>query len=257
MRNTRHSLVAIAALLGAVPAQAAVSYTETKGRVFYDAVDPKEPTFLFHSLITEDGDKRTETTTYSERAGGKPAVVEENHFEKGKLVRSVYRQEQVNEKGELVFKDGKAVFTFTDAEGTTTDSEDEEPNMILGSMVASHLSKNREALMAGKTIKFRYMAIERCESIGFKFYKSGERQLRGKDVVDITMKPSSIIISALVSPIRITVTKDAPHWIVESEGRTPIRWPKRQPPKNRDDWRAIDARVEYDQPQAVKAPAAR
>ena len=116
-------------------------------------------------------------------------------------------------------------------------------------MIGPLLRKNWDKIMEGESIKVRYLAIERLETIGFKFFKDRERTLNGREVVDILMKPSSFFIAALVSPIRITVSKAPPHDIVESEGRTPIRWPKREPPTRRGDWKAIDARVEYEQIQ--------
>ena len=57
------------------------------------------------------------------------------------------------------------------------------------------------------------------------------------------MKPSSIIIAAVAPSFRITFEKEAPHRILETIGRLPVRLPKKDPPQSRDDWRAIDARM--------------
>jgi hypothetical protein len=232
-------------------AQAAI---EVRGRVFYDKLDSKEPSFFFLSTDeTKDG-QRVVTTVYSDKEG-KELVREENTFAGGKLLRSKYSQNQVNEHGEVTFKDGKALFTFTDGKGTESESEDIVPDMILGSMIGDHLINHWDELVKGESVHVRYMAIERCETVGFKFFKSAERNVGGKPVFEFTMKPSSFIISAIVDPIRISVTKDEPHRIVEVEGRTPIRWPKVQPPQSRKDWKAIDGRIEMDPPRALEAPA--
>jgi hypothetical protein len=60
-------------------------------------------------------------------------------------------------------------------------------------------------------------------------------------VVDIILKPSSFNIAALAPSIRITVKKEAPHGIVETFGRLPVRIPERDPPLTRKDYKAIDA----------------
>ena len=237
------------------PAPASLPASEVRGRVFYDQLNKKEPSFFFHSKESMQDGKRVVTAIYSDK-DGKELVREENYFEEGKLVRSVYRQNQVNEHGEVSFREGKAHFTFTDHKGTESDSEDAVPDMILGSMIAPHVLQHWKELMAGESIKVRYMAIERCETVGFKFFKDGERTENGRVVVDLKMKPSSFIIAAVVKPIRLTFTKDEPRYLVEVEGRTPIRWPKSDPPKSRKDWKAIDARIVFDPPQAVQSSAA-
>lgn len=238
-------------------ANASTPPTEVRGRVFYDKLSAVEPSFYFTSIEKElDDGKRLVTAVYTDKEG-KELLREENFFDGAKLTRSVYKQNQVNERGEVNMKDGKAVFTFTDHKGTETESEDIVPNMILGSMIAPHVMDHWKELMAGESVKVRYMAIERCETVGFKFFKERERMLSGKAVVDFTMKPSSFLISAIVNPIRLTFTKDEPRYLVEVEGRTPIRWPKTEPPKDRSDWKAIDARIEFDFPKQVAAPEAK
>lgn len=227
--------------------------TEVRGRVFYEKLSADTPSFFFHSTDTLKDGKRLVVTVYTDKEG-KELAREENTLEDGKLLRSFYKQSQVNEQGEVELKDGKARFTFTDADGTETDSEDIVPNMILGSMINEHLFTNWDALMKGESVRVRYLAIERCETIGFKFFKDVEHVVAGKPVVDILMKPSSFIIAAIVDPIRFTITKDLPHRLVTVVGRTPIRWPKNQPPQNRKDWKAIDARIEIDAPKVIPPP---
>jgi hypothetical protein len=249
--HVRTPAILLFALLSLPASEAATRIT---GRVFYDKLDPKAPSFFFHSSdATKDGQRRV-LSIYTDK-DGKELVREENTFEAGKLIKSVYKQSQVNESGEVSIKDGKVNFTFNDHNGTETDSEDVEPNMVLGSMIGDHVLQNWDELMKGETIYVRYMAIERCDTIGFKFFKDKERTVDGKTLVDFKMKPSSFIIAALVDPIRLTVTKDPPRRIAEVEGRTPIRWPRKEPPQKRDDWKAIDARIEFDAPIEVPEEA--
>ncbi len=237
--------------LGIFLAGSALADHEVNGRVFYDALDPKNPSFWFHSVVTENGTKKKVVSTYSDKQN-KPLVVEESEFENDRLVAYRYQQLQVSEHGEAKFRGQTMDLSFFEDGKTETDSEEFDSSLIVAPMIGSVLQKNWPTLVAGDDLKVRYLAIERLETIGFKFYKDKERKLHGQDVVDIVMKPSSVFISALVSPVRIAVTKAEPHWIVESNGRTPIRVPEVNPPRSRKDWKAIDARVEYDAPKTLK-----
>lgn len=237
--------------LAILPSAALAATTEVKGRIFYDALDSKNPSFLFYSLVQENGTHKKVVSTYTDMQG-KVLVLEESEFENDRPVRYVYRQEQVKDSGEAKFKNEKMDLVFTEDGKTETETESYDSSLIVAPMIESILQKNWDALMAGDELKVRYLAIERLETIGFKFFKDKERTLNGREVVDILMKPSSIFISALVSPIRISVTKAAPHAIVESSGRTPIRLSEKKPPTSRGDWKAIDARVEYDLPVGPK-----
>ncbi len=239
-----------------IPPKAASPITEVQGRVFYDKLNPKEPSFFFHSTVSESGGIKRAINTYSDKQG-KPLIIEESEFAGEKLLHYIYKQNQVTESGVAGFKEGKVVFSFTSEGKTETDSETVDPTMIVGPMIGPLLEKNWTLLMNGEQLKVRYLAIERLETIGFKFFKDKERNLNGREVIDILMKPSSFFISALVSPVRITVTKEAPHWILESDGRTPIRVSEKAVPEKRKDWKAIDARVEYDAPKEIPPPASK
>lgn len=237
-----------------LPAALAHGDSETSARIYYEKLSAESPSFFMRTVESVKDGKRLVITTYTDKEG-KELAREENTLEGNRLLRSVYKQHQVDEQGELYFKDGKAFFSFTDKDGTETDSEDIEPDMILGSMIGEYLERQWDALMKGETTHVRYLAIERCETIGFKFFKDKEYTQDGKPVVDILMKPSSFFIAALVDPIRFTFTKEEKPRMIRVVGRTPIRWPKNHPPKNRGDWRAIDARIEMDPPKEAPAPA--
>jgi hypothetical protein len=227
---------------------------EVRGRVFYPAAGLEKPAYTFSSQVSEAAGKSTAVSTYSD-AAGKPLVTETAEFTAGRLTHYVYKQLQVSEAGEASVAGDTLRMSFTEEGETKTETEDLEPDTIVAPMIAPLLQRKWDALMKGDTIHVRYLAIERLETIGFKFFQDGERVLGGLPVVDVVMKPSSIFIAALVDPIHLSLTKEAPHWIVESEGRLPIRVPSRQPPQRRKDWKAIDARTEYDRPTTPPPPA--
>jgi hypothetical protein len=232
----------LALLLVPSPVRADVT---VKGRVFYDS---PQPSFTFEATVKAKDGKIHNESRYFDMAG-KLLIEEEADLEGEKLTRYVYQQKQTGDFGDATFEGGKIQMNYTEGGQTSKDTDTYDPSTVVAPMIQPLLAKHWDELMKDESIKVRYLAIERTDTIGFKFFKDQERVLNGKPVVDILMKPSSFFIAALVSPVRITMLKDAPHWIVETNGRTPIRVPKTQPPVKRSDWKAIDARVEYEVPK--------
>jgi hypothetical protein len=242
----------IFALLASLPAFAVTTESRVNGKVFYTKLDPDTYSFTY-DIVTKDVDGKTTTvSTYYDKTG-KPLITEKVETLKEEIQHYEYKQLQVDETGSADLVNGKMQMSFSSRLKNEKDTEDFDGTTVVAPLVSSLIRNNWDALIKGDTVKVRYLAIERLETIGFKFFKDTERTLNGKAVVDFLMKPSSIFIAALVDPIRITVSKEAPHYLVESDGRLPIRVAKKQPPDGRSDWKAIDARVEYDPPlQAVK-----
>lgn len=230
------------------PAGAAV---ESHGRVFYNKLDPAKPSFTFTGRVEEKDGKTVGTSTYFDLQG-KKLMEETAEFQDNRLLKYDYKQDQTGDTGYATFEGGKIQMTYTEDGKVDHDSETHDPATVVAPMIQPLIRKRWDEIMKGDSIYVRYLAIERTETIGFKFFKDGERVVRGIPAIEILMKPSSFIIAALVDPIHIAVMKDDPHWILETEGRTPIRMPKREPPRGRSDWKAIDARVEYDVPAPAK-----
>lgn len=221
---------------------------EVRGSIFYELADAGAPTYFFRSLETIEHGIKSIENFYTDKSGAVLAK-EEGEFEGDRLMRYSYRQTQVSESGEAQIEGNRISMSFSSQGATKTDHEDFDSALAIGPMIPGFLQKNWDALMREETLKVRYLVIERLETIGFKFFKEGERTIRGHSVVDIVMKPSSIFIAALVSPIHIFMTKEEPHRLVETNGRTPIRVPEKMPPLTRRDWTAIDARIEYEIPK--------
>jgi hypothetical protein len=165
-------------------------------------------------------------------------VSEETTLEGGKLLRYVQEQRQLGARGELELRDGKAWFSWTQAGKTEKDSEDAAENLIVGPTTVSYLQKNWETLMKGDTVPARWAALDRKETVGFKFFRIAELKWNGQDAVQIKMKPSSFVIAALVDPLIFTFDKDGKH-LLELVGRTL--------PKQKVDgkWKDLDADIVY------------
>jgi hypothetical protein len=257
--NFAMAYCALFSLLLSLPSQAATFESRVHGRVFYAKLDAEKPSFTYDSVTKDVSGKTTTVSTYYDKSG-KPLITEKVETLHDEIQHYEYKQLQVEESGSADLVNGKMQMNFTSRLKNEKDNEDYDPTTVVAPMIGSLLQNKWDVLLKGETVNVRYLSIERLETIGFKFFMQAERTLNGKAVVDFLMKPSSIFIAALVDPIRITVAKDAPHNLVESDGRLAIRVTKKDPPEGRSDWKAIDARVEYEPPitatrNAPKAPS--
>src|SRR6185437_9200459 len=80
--------------------------------------------------------------------------------------------------------------------------------VLVPPLTVPFLRANWDALVKGDTLEARFAAMDRLETVGFKFFKSDEQKRDGRDVVIITMKPSSFIIAAIRSPMTFVFDKE-------------------------------------------------
>jgi len=87
-------------------------------------------------------------------------------------------------------------------------------------MIPYFVLSHWEELMNGATVKFRFIVLQRAETIGFNLVKESETTWHGKPVVILRMEPTSVVIAQLVEPVRFTVEKAPDHRILQYVGRT-------------------------------------
>ena len=80
--------------------------------------------------------------------------------------------------------------------------------------------------------------IDRRETVGFTLKKDSETTFNGTKAVVIRMKPSSFVISALVSPLYFTFTEDGSR-ALQLKGRLPVKI------KDGNSWKDFDGRMVY------------
>lgn len=147
-------------------------------------------------------------------------------------VVNVRRNSPDREAGELAFSYATGTGTKTRKKEAT---ESLRPDTLANDMIAPFLAAHWQDLMAGKIVKFRYIAAARAETVGFEFEKVAESTRNGQPVARIKMSPSSYLIAALVDPLYFIVEKRSPHRVLEYTGRTV---PKLQ---SAGKWRDLDA----------------
>jgi len=207
--------------------------------------DRKELQFRFTRRVTRSGSTLNVLREYT-YPDGKLAVRERAVYQGDKFVSFTLEELQTGGSGDAKIAgkptEGNISFKYTKEPGGKEKSRAEElrPDTIQCDMLAPFLVSHWGALMKGETVKCRYIAVPRRETVGFTFSKKSESTSAGKPVVIIKMEPSSPIISALVDPLFFTMEKGGQHHVLEYTGRTT---PKIRDGKN---WKDLDAVTVFD-----------
>jgi hypothetical protein len=136
----------------------------------------------------------------------------------------------------------KMLFEYTPGKGsrTKTGNESLQQDTLVNDMMAPFIRAHWDGLSQGSAVKFRYAALERAETVGFKLVKDAETIWREIPAIRLKMEPTSRIIAALVDPLYFTVEKDGRHRLLEYVGRTTPKILKG------GKWKDLDALTVYD-----------
>ena len=213
----------------AIPAQAGIlDYTEPTlltGTLYETGSDLKKALFTFRRTAT-----RSNATVHAlieyRSPGGALAARERMVYEANKLVSCELEELQTGAHGSLSASSSSAktklLFAYTPAKSsrTKTGSEDAPKEALVNDMIAPFIRARWDSLSRGSAVKFRYVALERAETVGFKLVKEAETTWRNKPALRLKMEPTSLVIAALVDPLYFTVEKNGPHRVLEYVGRT-------------------------------------
>ena len=138
----------------------------------------------------------------------------------------------------------KATIAFKYVSGNNTKTniatESLRPDTLISDMIAPFLTAHWADLLKGKEVKFRFVAADRAETIGFKFAEHAESTRNGKPVIVLKMSPSSFVIAPFVNPIYVTMEKDGEHRVLQYDGRTTPKI------KDGNEWKDLDAVTVFD-----------
>lgn len=183
-----------------------------------------------------EGDKEVMIAVITDPAG-QVVLTEKTLTQKGQIIDSQIEQKQIETTATIEVKGDKVLFTKTKDGKTKSDDEKKKDTFVTSGNFQSFVRSRWDELVAGKTVEFRYGVWDRMETVGFEIKKIGDED---KKIV-LQMKPSSMIIAALVNPIQFTfstVTKN----LAEMKGRV-------GPKQNvNGKWKDLDAEVVYTYP---------
>ncbi len=224
--------VALSALFVLVPQAFAVSYL---GSIYEEGSNKQK--LIYRVKRDEVLNSDLSKIVFSDLLG-KEVVSEELILEHSKISKYLVHHKQLGEERSMEVKEGKIYFQVTREGQVSKDDEKLTDNLVVGPTIVDYLKKNWSLLLSGKEVEVRYAALERKETVGFKFFVDEEKKVDGKSIIVVKMKPTSFIIAALVKPLLFTFEKDTGK-LLELKGRT-------LPKQNvNGSWKDLDAEVVY------------
>ncbi len=220
--------------VGFISAAHAENYT---GTIFEQ--NSRQQTKLYTLEVMESAPETGESQTIYKDIEGSVVIEEKTKLNGADLVKFEIDHKQLQQKGIIEIKDGKAFFTKVTADGkTSTKDEKLGKTFVVAASFRKFVKANFEDLKAGKTIEFRYGVWDRQETVGFEVFKEKTEKVADQEVVVLKMKPSSFLIAALVKPLFFKFNSDGSR-LLELNGRV---GPKK---KDGSSWKDLDAEVVY------------
>lgn len=216
------------------------------GTIYAKATGTNEALFTFRRTAARSGSTVRVLREYV-RPDGTVAARERVEYEAGRLVSFELEEPEAGASGSARIQprpkhpnEQQIAFAYSQDHKTKTGSERLAADTLVNDMIGPFMAAHWGDLTKGSAVKFRYVAVARAETVGFKFIKDSEITWRGKTAVVIRMEPTSWIIAQLVDPLFFTVEKEEPHRILEYVGRTTPRIRKG------NGWADLDARTVFD-----------
>jgi hypothetical protein len=234
------------------PSATALDYQEPKlliGKIFAQN-DPTKLLFKSQRTATRTGQTVSVVCEYS-YPDGSLAARERIIYEAGQLALFEVEELQTGEKGSAVLRSdernpgGRKIFfdyiiRHGEKKRTRVEHQGPESEILVNDMIPGFIASHWEALMRGSTARFRFIALSREETVGFKLTRGSEATSSGMAAIWIKMEPTSIIIARLVEPIHLLVEANGAHRILEYVGRTtPLI-------KSGNKWKDLDARTIFE-----------
>jgi hypothetical protein len=182
-------------------------------------------------------------------------------YQAGQLVSSQTEMFQTGEKGVVMIRPDpkhpghqKAYYEYTVGQGPKAKiskaSANLEDDTLVDDMIPAFIESHWDTLAKGTPTKFRYVALSRLETVGFKLVLDSETTWHRKPALRLKMEPTSFIIAQLVDPCFFVVEKAGPHRIFEYIGRTTPML------KDGAKWKDLDADTVFEWPEELAAKVA-
>ena len=209
----------------------------------FDMASKKQKLLFTYKHSSENRPEFRESTNVYKDADGIIAVIETARFVKDgdseKVSNYHVSQKQLGEEGNVAVAGEKIKFTYVKDGKTKEDEEKLTDNFVVGPSIIFYLQKHWAEIVNGDKVKVRLAVPDRRETIGFEYFKVREETIDGQKTFVLKMKPSSLVISAIVDPLYFFYTPDG-KTLVEIHGRTQVKQ------KVKNSWRNLDAVTTYE-----------
>lgn len=135
----------------------------------------------------------------------KEAMTEEAYYYQMKLQKYTVKQAQLNEVYELNVTDKKITFSIQKNGATKAITKATPENLLVGPSFVPFLQMHWKELNSSKKVMANLAVMDYMDTLRFEFEKIPSSDDRG---VTVRMRPTNIIISAVVNPVYFLVQND-------------------------------------------------
>jgi len=204
------------------------------GRVFPLEGSGGEPMYVYERRVARS-ERGSLSTHITRTARGRVVMADAaTHHDDYTLVEYTLLGNQLGQRGSIRVEGEQLRFELEDARGHRSAVEQNDDSVVVGPTLVGTIVRHLHALRSGSVISVRMAVLDRLETLAFEL----EAIQAPSDLTRVRMRPSSLVLAALIDPIVFTFRSDTSK-LVRLEGRVP--------PKQRvGEWlKDLDARVEY------------
>lgn len=193
-----------AKLIGSVTGKSAEPRPIKSGGNIYDLVTGKN-LFTIEAEIKPTNEGQMFFSSRYLDADNKEAMTEEAYYNQMKLQKYTLKQTQLNEVYELNVNDKKMTFTIQKNGATKAVTKVAPENLLVGPSFVPFLQKHWKEITSSKKVKANLAVMDYMDTLGFEFEMMDSGDVRG---ITVRMRPTNVIISAVVNPIYFLVQND-------------------------------------------------
>lgn len=176
--------------------------SELVGKIFPLGKTDGAPWFTQKTRYSKDGDGRLTADSTIVDQQGKLVLTEKVVLQGSKLITQKVEQLQTGYEYTVVPKADKVLFQILETKGKGNKEEDSvelTDNFITGPTTQPYLAEHWQELLDGKTVHCRFGVLESKDTFGFNFKLKRKEILNGKELIVVSMKPSSFFNSFFFS----------------------------------------------------------
>lgn len=216
---------------------AAIAHADYSGVIYEMGSNKGKKLYDIKVKVETAGDQET-TSAIITGADGKVALTEKTVTKGNEVLTYEIDHKQLETTASIDNTGEKVKFVKTKDGKAKEDTEKKQSTFVITGNFQKFVTSKWADIMAGKTVGFRYGVWDRMETVGFEIFKVGEEGAGDAKRVVLKMKPSSMIIAALVNPLDFKFSADGKH-LHEMKGRV---GPKQNVSGK---WKDLDAEVVY------------
>jgi len=219
------------------------------GTLYVIGSERKSVLYTFRRTATRSGD-RVHVNRKFLCTNGEVAAVEKVLYESNQLVSYEMQDFQAHVSGAIHIEPdpdqpSRQIIFISHAHGLNPPkgrARTLQPDTVTDDTLYPFMIAHWDGLMRDKAATFHFVSLDWERTFEFELVKTGESVLNGQPVVQLTIKPTSLFIAALVKPLLFTVQQNAPHLILSYIGRTTPRIQKGK------SWKYLDAETVFHYP---------